>query len=459
MLKRLLLALLLLAPVPAIAAQGSGCMPTTGVVSGAAFAADVNSGIAALISTNSGGSAPATDCSLAPIAGQQWLDTSSGGTPAWRMYDGVTWLPTGWMDTANHIWTPVLGGGVGTVASASTADLCSAKQASITITGTTTITGFGSACVVGQIKFVSFSGALLLTNSGTLVLPGSANITTAAGDRAVAVQLASGTWAVFSYQRASGQPVVAQVGVYVGQATGLVITNGATPGSQVTVTARQALIQAVSGNSVQLRASVSATCSSSASGAGGLDTGSVAVSTTYSIWLIDNGTSPQCLLHAGFTDPTLPGGYTYQLWVGAISTDAVGGGNFYRMRQVGQYAEFTVIGSTNTAAYPVISNSAVGTTAAGGMSPVTVAGTPVLAPSVATRVRVQLSNAAYSSSAGPSNTYGGLNTATQAPLAAYNAAVSLIGDMPLQSSQIFYYSAAAGNSLNLVGWWLPVNAN
>lgn len=459
MFKRLLLALLLLAPAPALAAQGTGCMPTTGIVSGAAFAADVNSGIAALISTNSGGSAPTTDCSLASIVGQQWLDTSSGGTPAWRMYDGVAWLPTGWMDTANHIWTPVLGGGVGTVASASTADLCSAKQASIAITGTTTITGFGSACVVGQIKFISFSGALLLTNSGTLVLPGSANITTAAGDRAVAVQLASGTWAVFSYQRASGQPVVAQVGVYVGQATGLTITNGPTPGSQMVVKATQALIPAVSGNSVQLRAAVNATCSSSASGAGGLDTGSVAVSTTYSIWLIDNGTAPQCILHAGFTTPALPGGYTYQLWVGSISTDAVGGGNFYRMLQVGQYAEFTVIGSTNTSRYPEIYSGALGASTAGGMSPLTVTGLATLAPSAATRVRVQLSNISFYSSAGPSNTYGALNTATQAPLAAQNAAVSLIGDMQLQSSQIFYYSAAAGNSLNLVGWWLPVNAN
>lgn len=458
MIKRLIIALALLAPLPAVAAQGTGCMPTTGTVSGAAFAADVNTGIAAIISTNSGSTAPVTDCSLASITGQQWVDTSAGAMVAWRMYDGASWLPSGWLDTSNHVWTPVIGGGVGTVSSASTTDLCSAKQASVTITGTTTITGFGSTCAVGQIKFLSFSGALTLTNSGTLVLPSGANIPTAAGDRAIAVQLSSGTWALFSYQKASGQPVVSQNGVYIGSATGLKITNGSIPSSQVVVTATQAQIPAASGNTTELRSSVSVTCSSASSGAGGLDTGSVATGTTYSIWLIDNGTAPACLLHAGFTSPTLPSGYSYQLWVGAISTDAVGGGNFYRFIQIGQYFEFTPILSTNTASYPTIASGVVGTLGPQDMSPFTVLGVAQLAPSVATRVRVQLSNTSYYSMVGPNNSYGQINTNAQAPIAAAGAAVSLIGDITMQTTQVWYYSAGS-NALYLMGFWLPVNAN
>ena len=214
-LRSTLLAALLSCSGGALASQGSGCMPTSGTVSGLAFSAYVTSGLAALISSNSGASAPATDCSLAPVQGQWWLDTSTG-TPALKMYDGTSWLMLGRLDLANHIWTPVVGGGASSVASASTTDLCSVPQAALTVTGTTTITGFGSTCVVGQVKLVSFSDVLTLTNSGTLVLPTGANITTAAGDRAVVSQLSSGTWAVFSYQRADGSALYAS-GVYSGE--------------------------------------------------------------------------------------------------------------------------------------------------------------------------------------------------------------------------------------------------
>ena len=75
--------------------------------------------------------------------------------------------------------------GDGTIASATTTDLSTVNDGDITVTGTTTITGLGTL-TAGIKKVLTFSGALTLTHNATsLILPGAANITTAAGDVAI----------------------------------------------------------------------------------------------------------------------------------------------------------------------------------------------------------------------------------------------------------------------------------
>ncbi|MCV0384902.1 MAG: hypothetical protein K5821_00490 [Nitrobacter sp.] len=193
---------------PAVAAQGSGCMPTTGTVSGLTFAQDVNAAIAALISSNSGATAPATDCSAAAVKGQIWLDTST--TPnVLKQYDGTSWVSLGAIDAASHLWAPPVGGGAATVTAASTTDICASPVAVQTISGTTTITGFGSACVVGQRKTLIFDNATPLTyNATSLILPGQRDYTTTAGDVADAIYLGSGNWRVVSITKIDGSSVV-----------------------------------------------------------------------------------------------------------------------------------------------------------------------------------------------------------------------------------------------------------
>lgn len=101
-----------------------------------------------------------------------------------------------------------LNGPEATVASATTTDLGAASAPVINISGTTTITGLGnSASVNAPIYFVRFSGALTLTNSGTLILPTGANITTSAGDTAVFKFEGSSTWRCMSYQPVSGKAI------------------------------------------------------------------------------------------------------------------------------------------------------------------------------------------------------------------------------------------------------------
>jgi hypothetical protein len=92
------------------------------------------------------------------------------------------------------------------VASASTIDLSAAKGGIVDVTGTTTITAVTLAD--GDIRFVRFTGALTLTHGASLVLPGSANITTAAGDWAIFVGDASSVVRCLHYQRISGGPTV-----------------------------------------------------------------------------------------------------------------------------------------------------------------------------------------------------------------------------------------------------------
>lgn len=69
------------------------------------------------------------------------------------------------------------------VASAGTIDLDAATGDLVDVTGTTTITAITLA--EGRTRTVRFTGALTLTHGASLVLPGSANITTAAGDFAI----------------------------------------------------------------------------------------------------------------------------------------------------------------------------------------------------------------------------------------------------------------------------------
>jgi hypothetical protein len=83
-------------------------------------------------------------------------------------------------------------------------DIGAATGAYIHITGTEAITGLGT-CTAGQRRTVKFTGACTLTHNGTsLILPGAANITTAANDTAEFCSLGSGNWICLWYKKTSG---------------------------------------------------------------------------------------------------------------------------------------------------------------------------------------------------------------------------------------------------------------
>lgn len=90
------------------------------------------------------------------------------------------------------------------IASASTTNIAAATGDFVHITGTTTITAFGTAAAGTKRKLV-FDGALILTHNATsLILPSGANITTAAGDCALFVSEGSGNWRCIEFLRIGG---------------------------------------------------------------------------------------------------------------------------------------------------------------------------------------------------------------------------------------------------------------
>lgn len=93
------------------------------------------------------------------------------------------------------------------IASATTTDIGAATGNVVDVTGTVTITGLGTV-QSGTFRIVRFTGALTLTyNATSLILPGSASITTANGDCAGFESLGSGNWKCVFYQKQDGTPV------------------------------------------------------------------------------------------------------------------------------------------------------------------------------------------------------------------------------------------------------------
>lgn len=79
------------------------------------------------------------------------------------------------------------------VASASTCDIGAGASYRVRITGTTTITSLGA--VANCFRVVHFAAALTINhNATTLILPGGANVTFAAGDSMIASSDGSGNW-------------------------------------------------------------------------------------------------------------------------------------------------------------------------------------------------------------------------------------------------------------------------
>lgn len=106
-----------------------------------------------------------------------------------------------------------------TLASATTTDLGSVDDHTIAISGTTTITAFGTVSA-GIRKILKFDGVLTLTHNGTsLILPAAANITTAANDTAEFESLGSGNWRCNWYKSNTVAPIKALSGLTMSSGT------------------------------------------------------------------------------------------------------------------------------------------------------------------------------------------------------------------------------------------------
>lgn len=126
-----------------------------------------------------------------------WSSTTANNAPF-----GSTAVGTGLDDNLREIQGVIVRGlshKGSDIASGSTTDLGAVEGLSHDITGTTTITSFGSGRE-GLLKIIKFEGALTLTHNATsLIIPGGANVTTADGDIAIVESEGSGNWRVVGY--------------------------------------------------------------------------------------------------------------------------------------------------------------------------------------------------------------------------------------------------------------------
>lgn len=166
--------------------------------------------------------------------------TMVSGSPAWAAAGGGSF--TGGTLTSALNEAPTV-----TIASSATPAIGAAAGNTISLTGTTTVTGFDTIAA-GAFRRVVFTGALTFTHNATsLILPSSANITTATGDVAEMLSLGSGNWRCTSYTRASGAALVSGGGGLTNwtEAVSSASPNGTVPVVSLTATNAASNVDAV----------------------------------------------------------------------------------------------------------------------------------------------------------------------------------------------------------------------
>lgn len=130
---------------------------------------------------------------------KNWSTTASSNSPS-----DATTVGAGLADNLQEIQKVVrqdLAHKGADIASAGTTDLGAVTGLMHDITGTTTITSFGTVSA-GIWKIIKFEGALTLThNASSLILPGGVSIKTAVGDVAFMMSEGSGNWRCLAYTK------------------------------------------------------------------------------------------------------------------------------------------------------------------------------------------------------------------------------------------------------------------
>lgn len=341
----------------------------------------------------------------------------------------------------------------------------------INLTGTTTITSFGStASTIYPVYYFKLAGAITFTYNGTsMILPGALDIVGAAGDTGMALYLGSGNWQVTAYTKLNGQPVIA-AGTPLCGAIGFTMgNNSGTPNSSIDMAAGQAVMLTTGGVSISA-SSVAITVNTTVNGANGLDAGSKGNSTWYNFYLINNGTTTAGLASTSATAPTMPSGYTYKCRLGAMRTD--GSGNFLRSLQQGAVTQYKITASSNVAVAPNIVSGIAGTVSLTSPTLATASVSNVV-PSTAVAIEITaynnytptgLSNVLIA----PSTAWGGTNNGPQGSAGQVwpvylshsgGQAESAVVWMNLETTSIAWASDAGGGAISTLAWRDKVNAN
>jgi len=222
----------------------------------------------------------------------------------------------------------------------------------------------------------------------------------------------------------------------------------------VTVTADE-IVLSNSSNQYVVNRTVSLSISGATSGANGLDTGTIATSTWYSVWVIWNGTTTTTagLLSLSATAPTLPSGYTHKARVGWMRTDATANKYPLSFTQFNRRVQYRPKTGGNLTAFPQMATGTASTTAVAWAN---------YCPSTTSAISVALFLGA--------NAYGGVasnndvaigGTAFASPLYANGAGTGsaqynqVNGVLNIELSNIYWSASVANagtNVLACIGW-------
>lgn len=228
--------------------------------------------------------------------------------------------------------------------------------------------------------------------------------------------------------------------------------NGTT--ANVVVTADELIVENASNAYVTLR-SISLTIAGTTTGANALDTGTIATSTWYSVWVIYNGTTTAGLLSTSATSPTLPSGYTHKARVGWIRTDGTVNKYPLAFRQLGRKIRYVVAAGSNVTALPQIIAGTQGSTSVPTWIAASVSN---VVPSTATSIYLSLfigTAASQDAMVAPNNAYGARSSATNPPpLAAYDqhGGNAHCVEFLLESTSVYYAATYSTTFLACMGW-------
>jgi hypothetical protein len=221
------------------------------------------------------------------------------------------------------------------------------------------------------------------------------------------------------------------------------------------VTANEVVLENSTNSYFTVR-SISVSISSGSVGvANGLDSGTVAANTWYSIWLIYNPTTLATagLMSTSATAPTLPSGYTFKARVGWIRTSGTASQNL-GIIQYGKRAQYIVDGTVLTK-FPQIAS---GSTASGNWVAYAVS---TFMPSTAFIMRAVVAGnpgSANFTSIGPNSNFTTTGaSAYQNPppiIAGYTSSQggAIPGEITLESTNIYYASGTSSGAAYCMGW-------
>lgn len=315
---------------------------------------------------------------------------------------------------------------------------------------------------------IDLTGAI--TANINVIVPTAANAwtfkNTTTGDFTITVKMATGTGVVImqnatasvysdgtnvDYSNSYLKPSSIQGGFKKLQASSSGVS------ANISVTADTVTVENSSGQYLNAE-SISLTIAGTTTGANALDTGTIAASTWYSVWVIHNLSTATTagLLSLSATAPTLPSGYTYKARIGWIRTDSSGNKYPLSFKQLGREVQYVVAAGSNVAALPTMASGSQGSVSVPTWVAIALAN---YLPSTASKGKFVASLGANLGSlmAAPNNAYGAYGSATnpppvvisQAPTGSYDARIF---EFILESMNLYVAGQTVSNLYQISGW-------